>query len=140
VAEDGSLIRVIAAPQPVLVITPGQARGTPFDLTRAAYHLGNRHVAIELAPDHLKIEPDHVLADMVRARPRCSWSMSHCAALASWVTKPASTAASRPSEYEKPPTGSVGEASHKMCSRPEAGRAVPGVNGSAVGMAVIVGG
>jgi len=67
VAEDGSLIRVIAAPQPVLVITPGQARGTPFDLTRAAYHLGNRHVAIELAPDHLKIEPDHVLADMVRA-------------------------------------------------------------------------
>jgi len=67
VAEDGSLSRVIAAPQPVLVITHCSQHGTPFDLTRAAYHLGNRHVPIELRPDHLKIEPDHVLADMLRA-------------------------------------------------------------------------
>lgn len=66
VAQDGSLIRVVAAPQPVLRITHCTAHGTPFDLTRAAYHLGNRHVPIELKPDHLKIEPDHVLADMLR--------------------------------------------------------------------------
>ena len=67
VAEDGSLVRVLAAPQAVLRITPCTQHGTPFDLTRAAYHLGNRHVPIELKPDHLKIEPDHVLADMLRA-------------------------------------------------------------------------
>jgi len=67
VAEDGSMVRVIAAPQPVLVITACAQHGTPFDLTRAAYHLGNRHVPIELQPDHLKIEPDHVLAEMLRA-------------------------------------------------------------------------
>lgn len=67
VAQDGSLVRVRAAPQPVLVITPCPDHGTPFDLTRAAYHLGNRHVPIELKPDHLKIEPDHVLADLLRA-------------------------------------------------------------------------
>lgn len=67
VAEDGSLVRVVAAPQPVLRITHCTAHGTPFDLTRAAYHLGNRHVPIELKPDHLKIEPDHVLADMLRS-------------------------------------------------------------------------
>jgi urease accessory protein len=67
VAEDGSLVRVIAAPQPVLRITHCAEHGTPFDLLRAAYHLGNRHVPIELKPDHLKIEPDHVLADMLRA-------------------------------------------------------------------------
>ena len=67
VAEDGSLVRVRAAPQPVLVITHCPQHGTPFDLTRAAYHLGNRHVPIELQRDHLKIEPDHVLADMLRA-------------------------------------------------------------------------
>jgi urease accessory protein len=67
VTEDGSLLRVIAAPQPVLRITPCTAHGSPFDLTRAAYHLGNRHVPIELKPDHLKIEPDHVLAEMLRA-------------------------------------------------------------------------
>jgi len=67
VAEDGSLVKVIAAPQPVLVITHCSEHGTPFDLTRAAYHLGNRHVPIELKPDHLKIEPDHVLAAMLRS-------------------------------------------------------------------------
>ncbi len=67
VAEDGSLIRVIAAPQPVLRITHCTAHGTPYDLIRAAYHLGNRHVPIELKPDHLKIEPDHVLADLLRS-------------------------------------------------------------------------
>ncbi len=67
VAEDGSLIQVIAAPQAVLRITACAEHGSPFDLTRAAYHLGNRHVPIELQPDHLKIEPDHVLADMLRA-------------------------------------------------------------------------
>ena len=67
VAEDGSLIRVVAAPQEVLRITACTEHGSPFDLTRAAYHLGNRHVPIELQPDHLKIEPDHVLADMLRA-------------------------------------------------------------------------
>jgi len=67
VCEDGSLVRVVAAPQPVLVIRHCAEHGTPFDLTRAAYHLGNRHVPIELKPDHLKIEPDHVLADMLRA-------------------------------------------------------------------------
>lgn len=66
-AEDGSMLRVIAAPQPVLRITACPSHGSPFDLTRAAYHLGNRHVPIELKPDHLKIEPDHVLADMLRA-------------------------------------------------------------------------
>jgi urease accessory protein len=64
--HDGSLLKVVAAPQAVLRITPCQAHGSPFDLTRAAYHLGNRHVPIELQPDHLKIEPDHVLADMLR--------------------------------------------------------------------------
>jgi len=67
VAEDGSMVRIIAAPQAVLRITACMSHGSPFDLTRAAYHLGNRHVPIELKPDHLKIEPDHVLADMLRA-------------------------------------------------------------------------
>lgn len=73
VTQDGSLLRVIAAPQPVLRITActdhhhGHAHDPAFDLMRAAYHLGNRHVPIELKPDHLKIEPDHVLADMLRA-------------------------------------------------------------------------
>jgi urease accessory protein len=73
ITQDGSLLRVVAAPQPVLRITActahdhGHHHAPGFDLMRAAYHLGNRHVPIELQPDHLKIEPDHVLADLLRA-------------------------------------------------------------------------
>jgi urease accessory protein len=67
VAEDGSLIAVVAAPQPVLVVRHCSEHGSPFDLMRAAYHLGNRHVPLALQPDRLVLEPDHVLADMLRA-------------------------------------------------------------------------
>lgn len=65
VVEDGSLVRVLAAAQPLLVARPCPEHGNPYDLLRAAYHLGNRHVALELQPDHLKLEPDHVLAEML---------------------------------------------------------------------------
>ena len=67
VAEDGSLVRVIAAPQAVLRVTACSQHGTQLDLPRAAYHLGNRHVALEVQADHLQLEPDPVLADMLRA-------------------------------------------------------------------------
>jgi urease accessory protein len=67
VAEDGSLVRVIAAPQPVLVVRHCAEHGQPFDLLRAAYHLGNRHVQLQLSPDRLQLEPDHVLADLLRS-------------------------------------------------------------------------
>ena len=67
VAEDGSLVHVQAAPQPVLRVTPCAQHGTALDLPRAAYHLGNRHVALEVRADHLQLEPDSVLADMLRA-------------------------------------------------------------------------
>ena len=66
VAEDGSMVVVAAAAQPVMVVKACAEHGSPFDLLRAAYHLGNRHVQLELTPDHLKLEPDHVLADMLR--------------------------------------------------------------------------
>jgi len=67
VAEDGSLIAVKAAPQPVLVVRHCTQHGSPFDLLRAAYHLGNRHVPLELQTDRLLLEPDHVLADLLRS-------------------------------------------------------------------------
>ena len=65
-AEDGSLIVVKAARQPVMVVEVRAGHGSPFDLLRAAYHLGNRHVQLELKPERLQLEPDHVLADMLR--------------------------------------------------------------------------
>ena len=66
VAEDGSLVRVIAAAQPVLQVRFCTEHGSAFDLLRAAYHLGNRHVPLELQADLLQFEPDPVLADMLR--------------------------------------------------------------------------
>ena len=66
VAEDGTLLRVVAAAQPVLQVRHCSEHGSPFDLLRAAYHLGNRHVPLELQPALLQFEPDPVLADMLR--------------------------------------------------------------------------
>jgi urease accessory protein len=65
-AEDGSMIVVDAAPQPVLQVRHCAEHGSPYDLLRAAYHLGNRHVPLELQPDLLQLEPDPVLAGMLR--------------------------------------------------------------------------
>lgn len=67
VTEDGSLVRVLAAPQPVLRVTACDEHGTALDLPRAAYHLGNRHIALEVQTDRLQLEPDPVLAGMLRA-------------------------------------------------------------------------
>ena len=66
VGEDGSLIVVKAAVQPVMVVRHCAEHGSPFDLLRAAYHLGNRHVQLELQSERLLLERDHVLADMLR--------------------------------------------------------------------------
>ena len=66
VAEDGSLIVVKAAPQPVMVVRHCTEHGSAFDLMRAAYHLGNRHVQLELQSERLLLERDHVLAGMLR--------------------------------------------------------------------------
>lgn len=68
VGEDGSLIRVEALAQPILVVTApasGDLRSACLALARAAYHLGNRHVPIAVDADRLVLEPDHVLAALL---------------------------------------------------------------------------
>jgi urease accessory protein len=65
VGEDGSFLNVVAKDQKVVRVSYCKAHGSAFDLTRAAYHLGNRHVPIELRAEYLQIEPDHVLASML---------------------------------------------------------------------------
>lgn len=61
-AEDGRVIAVVAAPEKVTTVR-GQ---DPWQLARAAYHLGNRHVSLQLGPGWLRYPHDHVLDDMVR--------------------------------------------------------------------------
>jgi urease accessory protein len=60
-AEDGRVIRVVAKPEPVLDISCG----SPEALARIAYHLGNRHVSLQVGTDWLRIADDHVLRQMV---------------------------------------------------------------------------
>jgi urease accessory protein len=62
VLDDGGLVEVHAAPEPLLELRAGSAA----NLTRLAWHLGNRHVAAELGDAWLRIRPDHVLADLAR--------------------------------------------------------------------------
>lgn len=61
-ASDGRVIEVVAAPETVSTARCADNRA----LTRAAYHLGNRHVALQLGEGWLRYSHDHVLDDMVR--------------------------------------------------------------------------
>lgn len=60
-SENGILVRVIAKPEPVLTVTAKN----PLELLRAAYHLGNRHVALEITPTYLRLSADSVLQAML---------------------------------------------------------------------------
>jgi urease accessory protein len=60
-SEDGRVVRVSAAPENVMHVTCADQ----FELTRAAYHLGNRHVPVEIGDGYLRIAADHVLCDML---------------------------------------------------------------------------
>ena len=62
VASDGRVIEVLAASEQVVNITCP----TPEDLTRAAYHLGNRHVPVQVGGGFLRIAADHVLEEMLK--------------------------------------------------------------------------
>lgn len=62
VADNGSLVRVVAAAQPVMRVVASDT----LSLLRAAYHLGNRHTPVHITRDWLQIEPDPVLRDMLR--------------------------------------------------------------------------
>ena len=53
-------MRIIAKPEPVLTVLAE----IPL-LLRAAYHLGNRHVSVEITPTYLRLSPDTVLAAML---------------------------------------------------------------------------
>ncbi len=61
-STDGRLVEVVAAPEQVSIVRSVDAR----QLARAAYHLGNRHVALQVTSDSILYLHDHVLDDMLR--------------------------------------------------------------------------
>ncbi|MGH8475107.1 MAG: urease accessory protein UreE [Methylococcales bacterium] len=62
-AENGRMIRVIAAAEPLSI---AESRD-PLLLMRACYHLGNRHIHLEITSDSLRYQHDPVLDGMVSA-------------------------------------------------------------------------
>jgi urease accessory protein len=56
--DDGQMIAIQAAPEDLLEITG--------DLTRLAWHIGNRHMPCQIEPDRLLIQRDHVIRDMLQ--------------------------------------------------------------------------
>jgi urease accessory protein len=62
VLEDGRLVEVVSAPEPLVEI-----RGAdPHHLIRVAWHLGNRHLPTQIMPKGLRIRRDHVIEAMVK--------------------------------------------------------------------------
>lgn len=57
----GDLLQILAKPEPVLTVRADDS----LALLRAAYHLGNRHVALEVTATYLRLSPDPVLEAML---------------------------------------------------------------------------
>jgi len=62
VLDDGRLVEVVAAPEPLIEIKGRD----PQHVVRLAWHLGNRHLPTQITPKALRIRRDHVIADMLK--------------------------------------------------------------------------
>lgn len=61
-ADDGRVVEVVAEPESVSTVSAPD----PLALCRASYHLGNRHVALQIGAGWVRYQHDHVLDEMVR--------------------------------------------------------------------------
>ncbi|MBM0104782.1 urease accessory protein UreE [Steroidobacter sp. S1-65] len=61
-ADDGRIVAVVAEPETVSTVRASD----PLALCRASYHLGNRHVALQIGAGWIRYQHDHVLDEMVR--------------------------------------------------------------------------
>jgi urease accessory protein len=62
VLDDGSIVRVVGKPEPLVEIEACDAAAR----LRIAWHIGNRHVEVQVVGDRLRIRRDHVLEAMLR--------------------------------------------------------------------------
>lgn len=62
IADDGRVVEIVAAPETVSTVRAQD----PWQLSRASYHLGNRHVALQIGQGWVRYQHDYVLDDMVR--------------------------------------------------------------------------
>ena len=62
VLDDGTMVRVVGRPELLIEI----AAANTHELARLAWHIGNRHVDLQIVGDRLRIRRDHVIEDMLR--------------------------------------------------------------------------
>ena len=60
--DDGAMVRVAGRAEPLVEIAAANAH----ELARLAWHIGNRHVDVQIVGDRLRIRRDHVIEDMLR--------------------------------------------------------------------------
>jgi urease accessory protein len=62
VLDDGAVVRIIGRPESLVEI----AAVDTHELARLAWHIGNRHIDVQIVGDRLRIRRDHVIEDMLR--------------------------------------------------------------------------
>jgi len=60
--DDGAIVRIAGRPEPLVEIAASSAS----ELARLAWHIGNRHIDVQIVGDRLRIRRDHVIEDMLR--------------------------------------------------------------------------
>ena len=60
--EDGRLVEVVSAPEALIEVRGG----SPRDLVRLSWHIGNRHLPAQVMPNAIRIRHDHVIEAMLR--------------------------------------------------------------------------
>jgi urease accessory protein len=61
VLDDGAIVRIVGRPEPLVEI----AAANVHELARLAWHIGNRHIDVQIVGDRLRIRRDHVIEDML---------------------------------------------------------------------------
>lgn len=62
VLDDGAIVRIVGRPEPLVEIAAANAHA----LARVAWHIGNRHIEVEIVGEQLRIRRDHVIEEMLR--------------------------------------------------------------------------
>jgi len=62
VLDDGAIVRIVGRPEPLIEIAAAGAH----DVARLAWHIGNRHIDVQIVGDRLRIRRDHVIEEMLR--------------------------------------------------------------------------
>ena len=65
--EDGSLVEVVAAPEPLIEARAADVAGNVVALARLAWHLGDRHIRVQMLPNRIRARREPGIEDLLKA-------------------------------------------------------------------------